>query len=99
MYFRVQKIIFIFFFSLSKASVVTDVTSDLFSETSGDLLAAFGDFNADKQTDLFVIRNEGTDRPKNWNYRSLNFMLFGTSPYEIVNFKKKKIIDLDFLYV
>ena len=33
-----------------------DVTADLFGTANYGTVAAFGDFNADKQTDIFVIR-------------------------------------------
>ncbi|XP_026071437.1 T-cell immunomodulatory protein-like isoform X1 [Carassius auratus] len=34
-----------------------DVTSDLFGTENVGTVAAFGDFNSDKQTDIFIIRN------------------------------------------
>lgn len=33
-----------------------DVTGDLFGSENAGTVAAFGDFNSDKQTDVFVIR-------------------------------------------
>lgn len=36
---------------------VRDVTADMLGSDSAGLLAAFGDFNADKLTDLFITRN------------------------------------------
>lgn len=33
-----------------------DVTSDLFGSENYGTVAAFGDFNSDKQTDIFIIR-------------------------------------------
>lgn len=33
-----------------------DVTGDLFGSENVGTVAAFGDFNSDKQTDIFVIR-------------------------------------------
>lgn len=33
-----------------------DVTTDLFGDQNHGTVAAFGDFNSDKQTDIFVIR-------------------------------------------
>lgn len=33
-----------------------DVTADLFGGKNNGTVAAFGDFNSDKQTDIFVIR-------------------------------------------
>ncbi|XP_061748503.1 T-cell immunomodulatory protein [Nerophis ophidion] len=35
-----------------------DVTADLFGAKNNGTLAAFGDFNADKQTDIFIIREQ-----------------------------------------
>ena len=34
-----------------------DVTAALFGAENRGTVAAFGDFNSDKQTDLFIIRN------------------------------------------
>lgn len=33
-----------------------DVTGDLFGQENSGTVAAFGDFNSDKQTDIFIIR-------------------------------------------
>lgn len=33
-----------------------DVTGDLFGSENFGTVAAFGDFNSDKQTDIFIIR-------------------------------------------
>lgn len=38
------------------ASGLQDVTADLFGSENVGTVAAFGDFNSDKQTDVFVIR-------------------------------------------
>ncbi|XP_030582043.1 T-cell immunomodulatory protein [Archocentrus centrarchus] len=35
-----------------------DVTADLFGSANSGTVAAFGDFNADKQTDIFLIKNQ-----------------------------------------
>ncbi|TRY56731.1 hypothetical protein DNTS_012991 [Danionella cerebrum] len=35
-----------------------DVTSDLFGSENDGTIAAFGDFNSDKQTDIFIIRKQ-----------------------------------------
>ncbi|XP_056317946.1 T-cell immunomodulatory protein [Danio aesculapii] len=35
-----------------------DVTSDLFGQENNGTVAAFGDFNSDKQTDIFIIRKQ-----------------------------------------
>lgn len=39
-----------------------DVTSKVGISSIKGLIAAFGDFNGDKSTDLFVITNQGTKR-------------------------------------
>ena len=38
---------------------LTDVTVDLFHAQAGGIVAAFGDFNADKLTDIFVLNDAG----------------------------------------
>ena len=38
---------------------LSDVTSDLFSGSKNGVVAAFGNFNADKLTDIFVIAEKG----------------------------------------
>uniref|UniRef100_A0A8C5FA32 Integrin alpha FG-GAP repeat containing 1 n=1 Tax=Gadus morhua TaxID=8049 RepID=A0A8C5FA32_GADMO len=43
---------------LSVAVALQDVTADLFGTENYGTVAAFGDFNSDKQTDLFIIRNQ-----------------------------------------
>ncbi|XP_076856555.1 T-cell immunomodulatory protein [Brachyhypopomus gauderio] len=40
------------------ASGLQDVTSDLFGTENEGTVAAFGDFNSDKQTDVFVLRGQ-----------------------------------------
>ncbi|XP_059928257.1 T-cell immunomodulatory protein isoform X1 [Gadus macrocephalus] len=40
------------------AVALQDVTADLFGTENYGTVAAFGDFNSDKQTDLFIIRNQ-----------------------------------------
>ena len=40
-------------------SVVEDITSSLFQNNENDVIAAFGDFDADKLTDIFVISSDG----------------------------------------
>ena len=37
-------------------SALQDVTADLFGVENYGTVAAFGDFNSDKQTDMFMIR-------------------------------------------
>ena len=38
---------------------LTDVTVDLFHSETDGVVAAFGDFNADKFTDIFVVDDSG----------------------------------------
>ena len=38
------------------ANGLQDVTTDLFGSENYGTVAAFGDFNSDKQTDIFIIR-------------------------------------------
>ena len=38
---------------------IKDVTDDFFRGDYGDVLAAFGDFNGDKQIDIFVLTEDG----------------------------------------
>uniref|UniRef100_A0A3B1K530 Integrin alpha FG-GAP repeat containing 1 n=1 Tax=Astyanax mexicanus TaxID=7994 RepID=A0A3B1K530_ASTMX len=40
------------------ASGLQDVTTDLFGTENKGTVAAFGDFNSDKQTDIFIIREQ-----------------------------------------
>ncbi|XP_059507668.1 T-cell immunomodulatory protein isoform X2 [Stegostoma tigrinum] len=42
---------------LSAVSALQDVTAELFGSEAWGTVAAFGDFNADKQTDVFLIRS------------------------------------------
>lgn len=44
------------FVSLYNVSALQDVTADLFGAENYGTVAAFGDFYADKQTDMFIIR-------------------------------------------
>ncbi|XP_041048188.1 T-cell immunomodulatory protein isoform X1 [Carcharodon carcharias] len=39
-------------------SALQDVTTELFGSEAWGILAAFGDFNSDKQTDIFLIRSK-----------------------------------------
>uniref|UniRef100_A0A4W5MNT3 Integrin alpha FG-GAP repeat containing 1 n=1 Tax=Hucho hucho TaxID=62062 RepID=A0A4W5MNT3_9TELE len=39
-------------------SALQDVTTDLFGSENHGTVAAFGDFNSDKQTDIFIIREQ-----------------------------------------
>ncbi|KAL7833370.1 hypothetical protein AOLI_G00283300 [Acnodon oligacanthus] len=46
------------FFAPRFASGLQDVTGDLFGSENEGTVAAFGDFNSDKQTDIFIIRGQ-----------------------------------------
>lgn len=52
---NVLVLLFLFGF-LRNVSTLQDVTADLFGDENYGTLAAFGDFYADKQTDMFIIR-------------------------------------------
>uniref|UniRef100_A0AAR2J6R1 T-cell immunomodulatory protein TIP C2 domain-containing protein n=1 Tax=Pygocentrus nattereri TaxID=42514 RepID=A0AAR2J6R1_PYGNA len=61
------------FFVPRFASGLQDVTTDLFGTENEGTVAAFGDFNSDKQTDIFVIRQR--------KYRLLIFLADLKAPY------------------
>ena len=44
------------FSSLCLSLALQDVTTELFGSENHGTLAAFGDLNSDKQTDIFIIR-------------------------------------------
>ena len=46
----------VYFAGQYSASALQDVTTDLFGSENHGTVAAFGDFNSDKQTDIFIIR-------------------------------------------
>ncbi|XP_069463160.1 T-cell immunomodulatory protein [Ambystoma mexicanum] len=46
--------------SLSAQSMLLPVTQELFGTEAHGTLSAFGDFNADKQTDMFIVREKNT---------------------------------------
>ncbi|XP_077376266.1 T-cell immunomodulatory protein [Festucalex cinctus] len=46
------------FISKRHTLALQDVTADLFGAENNGTVAAFGDFNADKQTDIFIIREQ-----------------------------------------
>ncbi|XP_077479037.1 T-cell immunomodulatory protein [Stigmatopora argus] len=53
--------ILLFFFQIVaryRTLALQDVTADLFGSENSGTVAAFGDFNADKQTDIFIIREQ-----------------------------------------
>ncbi|XP_072320766.1 T-cell immunomodulatory protein [Eucyclogobius newberryi] len=59
--FKVNILLFLFYFSgLYSTSALQDVTTDLFGPENHGTVAAFGDLNSDKQTDIFIIR-EGAE--------------------------------------
>lgn len=49
-------VLFSVFFLRDSATGLQDVTADLFGSENRGTVSAFGDFNSDKQTDLFIIR-------------------------------------------
>jgi len=57
-----QQISILIFFSFILAQVYgsfNDVTSKIGISSEDGILAAFGDFNGDKSTDLFIISQQG----------------------------------------
>ena len=50
---------FIFIFPFCAATSVHDITASAFGSIVNGKLAAFGDFNADKHTDIFTLSNDG----------------------------------------
>ncbi|XP_054627169.1 T-cell immunomodulatory protein isoform X1 [Dunckerocampus dactyliophorus] len=48
----------VLFVAKYKTLALQDVTADLFGAENNGTVAAFGDFNADKQTDIFIIREQ-----------------------------------------
>ena len=50
---------FIFMFPCCAATSVHDITASAFGTIVNGKLAAFGDFNADKHTDIFTLSNDG----------------------------------------
>ncbi|KAM4596896.1 T-cell immunomodulatory protein [Fundulus diaphanus] len=67
-----------------RAFALQDVTAELFGTDKHGTVAAFGDFNSDKQTDIFIIREQS---------ELVIFLADSTSPY----FKPKVNISKDFL--
>lgn len=47
---------FLLFVGRYETFALQDVTADLFGAENYGTVAAFGDFHADKQTDIFIIR-------------------------------------------
>ncbi|KAM9409722.1 T-cell immunomodulatory protein [Pholidichthys leucotaenia] len=57
--FKLNILAFLLLFVLQKHThALQDVTADLFGAANYGTVAAFGDFNADKQTDIFIIREQ-----------------------------------------
>lgn len=52
-------LIFSFFLLISDVFTLSDVTDKVFSKVPSGIMAAFGDFNADKYTDVFLISGDG----------------------------------------
>lgn len=44
-------------FSLSGAILASDITNEVFGAVKEGVVAAFGDFNSDELTDVFLIRD------------------------------------------
>lgn len=44
---------------LAYSSFLLDITDDIFKQTDKQVIAAFGDFDADKQTDILVVDDKG----------------------------------------
>ena len=59
MHFLVYVKLFFYFHLAKSGSVVEDVTSALLPDSGNEIVAAFGDFDADKLTDIFIICNHG----------------------------------------
>ncbi|XP_076448760.1 T-cell immunomodulatory protein-like [Babylonia areolata] len=55
----ISLIITLYLPSLVICQSLSDVTNDLFGRSKNGVVAAFGDFNADKLTDIFVLTDEG----------------------------------------
>lgn len=55
--FTLRVLVFLLHFvGLYTTFALQDVTTDLFGDQNYGTVAAFGDFNSDKQTDIFIIR-------------------------------------------
>lgn len=55
--FKLNVLAFLLFFvGKFNTLALQDVTLDLFGAENYGTVAAFGDFNSDKQTDIFIIR-------------------------------------------
>ncbi|GAB6026745.1 hypothetical protein CHUAL_013251 [Chamberlinius hualienensis] len=54
-----QIIITIFWILPIITGSLVDITSSVFGANTNEVIAAFGDFNSDKLTDIFVLSNEG----------------------------------------
>lgn len=63
-------VLFLLFAFLRNVSPLQDVTADLFGDENYGTVAAFGDFYADKQTDMFIIRER---KLTDWTYVLLSF--------------------------
>jgi len=58
---KIHMIILLLFtdFTVCSSKSLTEVTDTLFTGVEEGIIAAFGDFNVDKLTDIFVITNGG----------------------------------------
>lgn len=74
-------VLFLLFVFLRNVSPLQDVTADLFGDENYGTLAAFGDFYADKQTDIFIIRERKlTDS----NYVFMSFCIIFCFKYTLL---------------
>ena len=53
---------------------LSDVTYDLFNGAKNGVVAAFGDFNADKLTDIFVLSDGGKSTSSAFLYSERSFL-------------------------
>ncbi|XP_060587472.1 T-cell immunomodulatory protein-like [Ruditapes philippinarum] len=56
---KIYLLLFVQYLNVSFVILLSDVTDKVFSKRPTGLIAAFGDFNADKYTDVFVISDNG----------------------------------------
>ena len=51
--------IFVQYLNIGSVILLSDATDKVFDKSPTGVIAAFGDFNADKYTDVFVISDDG----------------------------------------
>jgi integrin alpha FG-GAP repeat containing protein 1 len=59
---KIYLLLFVQYVNVSFVISLSDVTDKVFSKRPTGLIAAFGDFNADKYTDVFVISDNGENQ-------------------------------------